>query len=462
MGNISQMKIVDMGFSEALGIVKGQITILAMTEEERRAQCEKYAAELSLAPELAYEVMMKGALCPILLFSKPGVGKTTALKSLVTELNKTLPPERQWGFKKLDLATKTVGSLDGIPIPNSKEESGVMYEQIPELPYEGRDPEHGVILLDEITTADVAQAVPALSITDSSRSIGKYKLPDGWLVVGAGNGPDCANFIQISDASISRCSAINISYSFKDDWRPWARNHGIDPLILAYLSFQPESIISGYSTEETNDAGVGSLFACPRTWENLSCGLRLRAITGNPVSADEMLTFAGRFVGTEIGNKFAAFARFRNDSVMSYYNAKDICEGKGTMASTLKAKMAEPITVEQYHIVFAGLLSQLQYAYSKYEGHESDPKIKDMMFSYFANALKWLFDVAECNMLEYVIEAVVSILGEVPGLSTIFLFDEEFDENYCPEIDTFTRDHEEVLTAVSEHLRNMASKNKKA
>ena len=239
---------------------------------------------------------------PMLIVGLPGIGKTCGIISIIEKLNLKLPEEKKLGFKKILLGQTVVGSMSGIPVVMP--DGTVKRVQVPDLPDPERDGEYGVLFLDEITTADEAQVQPALGLADDSRNIGTYTLPEHWSVVGAGNGPDCSNFVRLDDMTISRFEVYDIAYDFQEDWRPYAQSHGIEDNIIAFLSFDPSACVRVESTDMDDN---GKLFACPRTWERLSHELKMRKAIGKEVRQDDIGRFAGRIVGVNAARHFQAF-----------------------------------------------------------------------------------------------------------------------------------------------------------
>ena len=158
-----------------------------------------------------FGLTLKDVRKPILCIGLPGIGKTCGVMSVINEINSTLPEDKHFKFKKILLGQTTVGSLSGIPVVNSST-GDIRRAQAPELPTLEKEGEYGVLFLDEITTADEAQIQPALGLADDSRNIGEYTLPEHWLVVGAGNGPDCTNFVRLDDMTLSRFSPFDIQF----------------------------------------------------------------------------------------------------------------------------------------------------------------------------------------------------------------------------------------------------------
>ena len=309
----------------------------------------------------------------------------------------------------------------------------VVRVQLPDLPDKDRDGEYGVLFLDELTTADEMQIQPALGLADESRSLGEYTLPEHWMVIGAGNGPDCTNFVRLDDMTISRFKVYDISYSFKTDWRPYAHQTGISEDILAFLNFNPDIIVR---VESTDMDSAGKLFPTPRTWERLSIELKMREAMGKPVSYDNIGNFAGRIVGTKAGMEFGAFMAFKKSL---NYDAEKILAGK-------EQKPKEDMKSETFHIILQSIIKHLQkrltdtrvpgtvcdYPYETYEA--------------CANAFRWLLQIYALDMR---LNAVIEMRSDIPDMGAM-MGDPDF-LSMCPEFNDFLAENATLIcTSISE------------
>lgn len=258
---------------------------------------------------------------PMLVIGKPGIGKTMGIMGVIENINKREDIKERgirFGFKKILLGQTVVGSLSGIPVVQP--DGSIAKVQVNDLPDEKKDGKYGVLFLDEITTADEAQVQPALGLCDNSRNIGTYTLPEGWIVVGAGNGPDCSNFQRLDDMTISRFTVYDIAYDFNRDWRIYASDHGINEDIIAFLTFAPDNCVR---TESQEGDRSGKQFATPRTWEQLSKMMAMYKVNhkvekdGKLVPAevpqDEIAAFSSRILGSNMAREFQAFCAYKKD-----------------------------------------------------------------------------------------------------------------------------------------------------
>lgn len=364
---------------------------------------------------------------PLLVIGKPGIGKTCGIQSIIDDLNTLMPNGEKIKLKKILLGQTVVGELSGIDIVNPSN-GDLKKSQSPSLPREDKDGKYGVLFLDEITTADEAQIQPALGLADDSRCIGEYTLPEHWVVVAAGNGPDCANFVKMDDMTLTRFQAYNINYDYKKDWRPWAHKNGINPLIIAYLNFEPTEIVNVVSNEMDK---AGKMFACPRTWTRLSDELKIREATGRAVKQNELYSFASRIIGEESARKFAAFAAFRSDVT---FDAEKIVEGKESLPT-------QQLPTEVFHIILQSITKCLSVVMKN--GTDTNGDFFEEVYIKVGNAFRWILALEDCHMLNSVVDAFVELRDEIPGMGSIFA-DPDFIP-YCPEYDAFIDNHAEAL-----------------
>lgn len=377
-----------------------------------------------------FGLTLKDIRKPMLVIGPPGIGKTCGIISSIEELNKKLPANRKLGFKKILLGQTVVGSLSGIPV--ARPDGSVVRIQIPDLPNPAKDGEYGVLFLDEITTADEMQIQPALGLADDSRSLGEYTLPEHWIVVGAGNGPDCTNFVRLDDMTISRFVAYDIAYKYQSDWRGYAHSKGVDENIIAFLNFSPDACIR-VESEEMDSAG--KLFPCPRTWERLSVELNMRKAMRRPVGYDDMINFSGRIVGKKAGTEFAAFMAFHKNLG---YDADKILAGT-------EKKPAVGMRSEEFHII-------LQAVIKKCTALLRDTKVgvadyPEETYVAVANAIRWLLAV---NDVDKKVTAIIEMLNDLPDVSRM-MQDADFCE-MCPEIDDFFNNYASVLSANQDYI----------
>lgn len=393
----------------------------------------KLAMLTGLVPYEDFGLTLEEIRRPLLVIGKPGIGKTCGVLSSIKEMNKKLPKEKQLGFKKILLGQTVVGSLSGIPV--ARPDGTVVRIQIPDLPNPERDGEYGVLFLDEITTADEMQIQPALGLADDSRNLGEYTLPEHWIVIGAGNGPDCTNFVRLDDMTLTRFSAYDINYDYFEDFRPYAHATGLHEDIIAFLNFQPNCCVRPESTDMDS---AGKMFPCPRTWERLSIEMKMRKAQGKPVDPDQIANFAGRIIGVKAGREFGAFMQYRKTL---NYDVDKILDGS---ERDPEAGMA----VETYHIILQALIKKETDRLKSF-GSLDDVPLEE--YQVCANMLNWILKFQE---LERKVNAIMEIKHDC-ALLTDIIFDDDFAENFCPAFDDFVVEHAVLLNSSAKDIANL-------
>ena len=381
------------------------------------------------SPNADYPFGLEEVRRPVLVLGLPGIGKTCGIKATIEKLNKTLPPEKKLGFKKTLLGQTVVGSMEGIPVVDPNTGNAVRV-QIPDLPNPEKDGEYGVYFLDEITTADAAQVQPALGLADDSRNIGEYTLPEHWLVVSAGNGDDCANFLELADMTINRFSVYDISYDYARDWKPWALNNKIDEMIIAFLNFSPDTCCR---VESTDLDRAGKQFPSPRSWTRLSAELAMRKSMGREVTQAELPAFASRIIGSKAANEFAAFCAFKSKV---NYTPEAICNGT--------EKDPDNMQEEVFHIILEQTMKFLNRNV-KCDSFENATKEE---IKYIGEAVKWFIKFEQFDV-EKTINAIVEItrLGANGLFGKIVINNQDYIALY-PEYDSFLDKHFEAISEV--------------
>ena len=393
----------------------------------------KLAMLTGLVPYEDFGLTLEEIRRPLLVIGKPGIGKTCGVLSSIREMNKKLPKDRKLGFKKILLGQTVVGSLSGIPV--SKPDGTVVRIQLPDLPNPQRDGEYGVLFLDEITTADEMQIQPALGLADDSRSLGEYTLPQHWIVIGAGNGPDCTNFVRLDDMTLTRFSAYDINYNYHKDFRPYAHATGINEDIIAFLNFKPDLCVRPESTDMDS---AGKMFPCPRTWERLSIELKMRKVQGKPVDQDQIANFAGRIIGIKAGREFGAFMQYRKTLA---YDIDKILAG-----TEEDPEVGMP--VETYNIIIQSLIKKIT---DKIKTYDSIDDVPLSVYEMCGHMLHWILKFQE---LERKVNAIAEIRDDCDLLVDL-IFDDDFAENYCPEIDDFLRENNVLLNSAFNNIAGL-------
>jgi hypothetical protein len=134
------------------------------------------------------------------------------------------------------------------------------------LPSTERHGTHGILFLDEITSAPPAVSAAAYQLI-LDRRLGEYAVPDQWAIFAAGNRQGDRGVTYTMPAPLAnRFSHFDVD-THLDDWVAWAYGNGIDERVIAFLRFRPELLF------DFDPAHNPVAFPSPRSWEFADRGL---------------------------------------------------------------------------------------------------------------------------------------------------------------------------------------------
>lgn len=159
---------------------------------------------------------------------------------------------------------------------------------------------------------------------------GNQQVPEGWVVVTAGNPPQFNKSVKEFDvATQDRLKMVPIDADF-GCWKEYAYNAGIHPAIMAFLANNEKWF---YSIKTTVD---GQQYITARGWEDLSSQIQAYERMGFPVSQDLIMEY---ITDKECARKFAVyydlFKKYRVD-----YAISDILKGNISSGAIQKAQNA--------------------------------------------------------------------------------------------------------------------------
>lgn len=356
---------------------------------------------------------------PVIILGKMGMGKTASLKGLAKELG--------IGYSELRLVNMTETDMLGIPTISA--EGTTTYASNDLLPIAERDGEVGILAIDEITSCSSVMRAAAYQLLDGQRKLGNYKLPDKWICVGLGNGPDDGGVFNGAEAALfTRCYAFRVAISL-DSWKEWAISSGINPAVIAYLSFNPAAL-HVYDPDE-----LDGICPTPRTWEKLSKLLNAKEKRngGKPLGRDTARFLAEASIGVREAGNFTGFYKYTEKAEL--VSPADILEGRAKGAEVGRMES------EVVYLAIESLISEMNKELASTKdpsGEYSDAEIRRM-----ANAAQWIIDAGKVT-LDYGIMGIRDIGNGVDGFTEIVVMDERFDK-MCPDFLQFAVDNSIVF-----------------
>ncbi|MBQ2014736.1 MAG: AAA family ATPase [Peptococcaceae bacterium] len=246
---------------------------------------------------------------PVFLMGPPGVGKTAIMEQVAGELGV--------GMLSYSMTHHTRQSALGLPYIQHKTYGGKEYavseytmSEIIASIYdlmEETGVKEGILFLDEINCVSETLAPIMLQFLQY-KVFGRHRVPDGWVVVTAGNPPEYNNSVREFDVvTWDRLKRIDVEPDF-DVWKEYAYKTGVHPSVLTYLEIRKSDF---YKIESTID---GKRFVTARGWDDLSQMIILYEKNGLKVDED----LVGQYLqDAKIAKSFAVyydlFNKYRSD-----------------------------------------------------------------------------------------------------------------------------------------------------
>ena len=178
---------------------------------------------------------------PVFLMGPPGIGKTAIMEQIASELGV--------GLVTYSMTHHTRQSALGLPFIVQKNYGGreysvseytmseiiaAVYERI-----ENDGAKEGILFLDEINCVSETLAPSMLQFLQY-KVFGTHRVPDGWIVVTAGNPPEYNNSVREFDiVTWDRLKRIDVEPDF-DVWKEYALSKGVHPAITSFLEIKKD------------------------------------------------------------------------------------------------------------------------------------------------------------------------------------------------------------------------------
>lgn len=255
---------------------------------------------------------------PILLMGPPGIGKTQIMEQVARECG--------IGLVSYTITHHTRQSAIGLPFIRERSYGGKVYSvteytmsEIITSVYEKMEEtglKEGILFLDEINCVSETLAPTMLQFLQC-KMFGNQKVPEGWIIVAAGNPPEYNKSVREFDiVTLDRLKRIDIEENY-DVWREYAYEAQIDPAILAYLEIRKDHF---YRVENTVD---GKQFVTARGWEDLSELLRVYRMLGKKVDREVAHQYLQNWeIAKEFANYLELYEKYKKD-----YGLEKIVQG---------------------------------------------------------------------------------------------------------------------------------------
>ena len=246
---------------------------------------------------------------PIFLLGAPGIGKTAIMEQIADELD--------IGLVSYSMTHHTRQSALGLPLITHHEYKGFEYEaseytmsEIIAAIYDcmtDTGVERGILFLDEINCVSET-LYPSMLQFLQMKTFGRHAVPEGWVVVCAGNPPEYNRSVHEFDiVTLDRLRKIEVEPDY-EAWKAYVQDIGIHPAILTFLEIDKSRfyVVESKPGEKT--------FVTARGWNDLSRVMTLFERLGKTVDMSLISQF---LQNDEIAEAFAQyyvlFSKYRSD-----------------------------------------------------------------------------------------------------------------------------------------------------
>lgn len=256
---------------------------------------------------------------PVLLLGAPGIGKTQIMEQIAKEC--------KIGLVSYTITHHTRQSAIGLPFISERSYGGkkqavteyTMSEIVASIydKMERTGLTEGILFIDEINCVSETLA-PAMLQFLQCKTFGSHAIPQGWMIVAAGNPPEYNKSVREFDVvTMDRVKKIEVEPDFAV-WKEYAYQEQIHPAVIAYLIIRPKYF---YQMEQTVD---GKRFVTPRGWEDLSRLIYVYEKLGKKVDREVVGQYLQHpKVAKDFANYLELYEKYQAD-----YEVEAIFEGK--------------------------------------------------------------------------------------------------------------------------------------
>lgn len=286
---------------------------------------------ISVDQKQLMEVLLNVATVrPVFIWGAPGIGKSSIVEQFAEAV----------GLPCVSLLGSQLAPEDIIGVPQIVEGRSVFCPPrsiAREEPY--------CLFLDELNACsqEVQKAFYSLIL---ERRIGEYRMPEGSIVIAAGNrAQDNAITRPMSSALLNRMFHVELVADHRL-WLEWAGSHNIHPWVYEYITARPDQLWSQPpKTEEP--------FSTPRSWHMLSDAIRSY---GEGITENEVRVLAQGCLTVQHATQFVAYVkqvrnRYALDAILNdtqrWPDAPQDRDLLYFLAQSLRARLARELPKEK-------------------------------------------------------------------------------------------------------------------
>ena len=283
---------------------------------------------------------------PIFLLGAPGIGKTAVMSQIASELDIALV--------SYSMTHHTRQSALGLPFIEKKDYDGKTYSvseytmsEIIASVYDTMEEsgvKEGILFLDEINCVSET-LYPSMLQFLQYKVFGKHTVPEGWVIVTAGNPPEFNKAVREFDVvTLDRLKVIEVEADYPA-WKKYAFDVGLHGSILNFLETNRDYF---YGVETT---AFGKNYVTARGWEDLSDIIYLYEEDGKKVTE----SLVGQYIKNDtVVKEYTAYYDLYN-KYKKQYDVEAVFEGR---IDEKMAKSVKKAAVDE-KLALTGLLSDI-------------------------------------------------------------------------------------------------------
>ncbi|MDE7064625.1 MAG: MoxR family ATPase, partial [Desulfovibrionaceae bacterium] len=291
---------------------------------------------------------------PVFIWGAPGIGKSALVEKFANEV----------GLPCISLLGSQLAPEDIIGIPQIK---GDTSEFLPPKMIARKEPY--VLFLDELNACsqEVQKAFYSLI---HERRVGEYHLPEGSIVIGAGNrSQDGAIVKTMSSALINRMFHVQMTAN-TDQWLTWAYENHLHPWVIEYITQRPDHLFSEPPKNEEP-------YSTPRSWHMLSDALVEYGAGDNKLPESVLRVLAYGCISPQHTGMFLAYTK----QLSNRHLLSDIIKGTAKWPSKPEDRDILYFTAQSFRAKLIHELPQSKQKMNKeaqYLAHRAKALIKEL------------------------------------------------------------------------------------
>lgn len=310
--------------------------------------------------EAHYAVNAGGMTATLEIVSPPGVGKTSFARQLRGHLSEKYGSEFGLAIRHLS----TEDPLDGpgvLHISDEKDDAGTkraertypgLFPQPWEYP-DGKVPERGILVLDEFGQADNDQKKATATLIDERR-LGKYHLPEGWMVLLTSNRvQDRAGVDKPLTFVTNRKTVVEIIYD-AEQHTLWLAKQKVHPKLRGFVMQNPGSVQAPEVPDHDDP------YSTARSYYRACCLLEQMGTVIDDVGTDETMSHSARLARAMV------IGTVGQSTALKLFGYLKHCEHMVTIEEIMKHPKTASVP-ERMDVQYAVVQMMADHAFKLYE-----------------------------------------------------------------------------------------------